>query len=303
LSGLLQHFDTLRAAVASGDHKRATQAATELASRAAEDFPTLHATLHLLGYHGELGLVNEVVATAWPQVQEAASYSRTAVAAYASRATDHLIYEYLEEATAPRADDSGLLAALERYFAVDVARLETYLALLSGKAGRPWRTGDFADLSAAALSGLLVEFTGMAHRAGVSYGKAHLVREQLPRYFLDRHAGYLYPREDVAALLRHGRQPPPVARGEAPHPLVPDRLTLRNFLEKMVQTVEPEFYPAAAIVELLPLWLGFLELRDLISTALHDEATVDLAGLAVEMAPAWHDAQDPLLARNLLGDQ
>lgn len=303
MTGLLQHFEELRAALVAGVREEAAQSASNLASRAAEDFPTFHTTLNLLGYHGELALINEVMAIAWPQVQEAASYTRPAVAAYASRATDHLIYEYLEQAAVPSASDPVLLAALERYFAVDVGRLETYLSLLSGEAGRPWRADDFADLSAAALSGLLVEFIGMAHRAGISYGKVHLVRDHLPRYFLDRQAGYLYPREDVAALLRHGRRPPPVARGKDPEPLIPDHLTLRNFLQKMVQTVEPEFYPAAAIVELLPLWLRFLEVRGLIPATLHDEATNELAGLAAEMEPAWHDAQDPLLARNLLGDQ
>jgi glycosyltransferase involved in cell wall biosynthesis len=61
---------------------------------------------------------------------------------------------------------------------------------------------------------------------------------------------------------------------------------------------------ARAIEELHGVRLdwGRMHWCSLIPATLHDEATNELAGLAAEMEPAWHDAQDPLLARNLLGD-
>jgi hypothetical protein len=300
VTDLSDHFAELRAALAAGEHDQARAAATRLANRAAEDFPTLHNTLNLLGYHGELALINEVMAIAWPQVQEAASYSRPAAAAYASRATDHLIYEFLDQHSEAAAPGEKLLDALERYFAVDAQRLETYFAFLRGETGRRWAAADFAGLDPAALGGLLVEFTGLAHRAGVSYGKAHLVREALPRYFLDRQAGFLHPREDVAALLRSGQRPPPAATGEPLHPLLPDRLTMRTFLQKMLQTVDPQYYPAAAVAELLPLWLRFLRARSLISDDQYARAVAELDGLAVELEAAWREADDPLLLANLV---
>ncbi len=300
VTDLLQLLAEMRDALVAGAPDRARAAATALAARAADDFPTLHNALNLLGYHGELALGNEVMALAWPQVQAAATYSRPAAAAFASRAADHLIYEYLDRHDPPTAPDEPLLAALERYFPVDAQRLESYFAFLRGEAGRRWSSADFAELDAAALGGLLVEFVGLARRAGVSYGKAHLVREALPRYFLDRQAGYLHPREDVAALLRGGQRPPPAIMGEPPHPLLPDRLTLRSFLQKMLQTVDPQTYPAAAIAELAPLWLRFLAVRGLIAAEQVARAAADLGGLAQEFEPSWREADDPLLLANLL---
>lgn len=297
LTGLL---DGLRASVAGGDLDQARPIARELAVRASEDFPTLHAALDLLDYHGELALINDVMAQAWRQVQEATGYSHPAVAAYASRAGDHLIYQHLEEAPAATTDTTSLQILLERYFEVDGARLQIYLSFLAGEAGRRWSPDDFRANDATALSGLVVEFVGLAHRTGISYGKAHLVREHLPRYFLDRQAGYLHPREDVAALLRSGQRPPPVVTGQPAHPLLPDQLTLRNFLEKMVQTVAPQVYPAAAIVELMPIWLRFLDVRQLAAAELLHDASAELEGLAAEFAPVWHESGDAVLIRNLL---
>jgi hypothetical protein len=233
-------------------------------------------------------------------VQDDPGYSRPAVAAYAGRAADHLIYHYLERTEKPMPDDARLLEALERYFAVDADRLGTYFSFLLGESGRRWQAADFAGLDPGALGGLLVEFVGLAHRAGVPYGKAHLVRENLPRYFLDRQAGYLYPREDIASLLRSGRRPPS-AIAEAPDPLVPDRLTLLNFLEKLVRTIQPQPYVAAALVELAPLWLHFLHLRGLIREDVHDEALAGLSNLPEELPDVWRGTGDPLLAANLLG--
>ncbi|NLF65951.1 MAG: hypothetical protein GX579_15260 [Chloroflexi bacterium] len=297
LTPLLQE---LQSALVSGDEAEARRAALALAARAVEDIPALHAALNMLGYHGRLDLANEVMAEAWPRLKEDEGYSRPAVTAFMSRATDHLIYHYLES-TPPAGLDADLVEALERYFEVDTGRLELYLAFLRGESGRRWQPADFATLDAHALSGLLVEFVGLAHRAGVSYSRAHLVRDELPRYLLDRRAGYLYPREDVAALLRTGRRPPPAATGAPAEPLVPDRLTLLNFVQKLVQTIQPQPYVAAALVELMPLWLRFLALRGLITEAVYEEAIRDLDGLAAELAPVWHGTGDPLLVANLLG--
>lgn len=302
MADLSPSLQKLQSALVAGDEDETARAALSLASRAVEDIPALHAALNMLGYHGRLALVNEVMAAAWPRLQVDEGYSRLAVAAFVNRATDHLIYHYLESAPPPAGADAGLVSALERYFAVDAERLDLYLTFLRGESGRRWQPSDFAALDAGALGGLLVEFVGLAHRAGVSYGRAHLVRDELPRYFLDRQAGYLYPREDVAALLRSGRRPPPVATDAPTAPLIPDRLTLLNFVQKLVQTIQPEPYVAGALVELTPLWLRFLALRGLIGDDAYGEAIRDLDGLAAELAPLWHATADPLLIANLLGD-
>lgn len=299
MAALSEQYETLRAGLAAGNQPAVVRAGLALADNAAQGFPTFHAALNFLGYHNQLALANEMMARAWPEVQANAGYSRAAVTAYAARATDHLLYQYLETVATPDADDPRLHTALTSYFPVDGERLSTYLLLLSGQAGRRWRDGDFARTDTAVLSGLLVEFMGYAHRAGVPYARAHLLREQLPRYLLDREAGYLHPRDDIAALLRQGRPLPPAVQGETiAHPLLPDRLTLINYVQKLVQTIEPQLYGAAALLEFWPLWLDFLFVRGLAPPAELEVVRAELAGLSASFAQTWHGV-DPLLAARL----
>lgn len=284
----------LIAAIDAGEESRVSELAYALAAEAGANPPAFYDTLNLLGYHGRLDLINEVMARAWPQVQEAGSYSGAAAQAYAGRATDHLLYAYLEETEQVDAQDRALQQQLERYFPIDPERLAPYLGLLAGHVGRRWRADDFAELDPQKLQGLMIEFMGYAHQAGSAYARAHLVREHLPRYFLDRKAGNLYPKEDVGALLREGRRPRPVVP-EAEDPLLPDAQTLDNFLQKMLQTVNPQPYVAAAILELLPLWLRFLGRRGLVEDKRRAEAQEAVREVGERIRPLLTSFADPAL--------
>ena len=256
--------------------------ARDLARQADDDFPALHAALNLLGYHNYLSLINEVMHIAWPQVQEAATYSRPALNAYASRAADHVIYAYLTDLPAGEEPDPRspeLHERLERYFPIDPQRLETYLLLLHGRSGRQWTLRDFQPPEMRNISGLMIEFLGYSYRhESIPYARGHLLRDQLPRYILDREAGNLYPKEDVAALLRGGRRPRTGPR-EPKHPLCPDAETLKTYLRQLVQTVRPQPYAAAALVELAPAWLRFLVARGLVAPAQQRQTLDDLQEL------------------------
>lgn len=262
--------------------------ARALARQAEEDFPILQSALNLLGYHNYLSLINEVMAIAWPQVQEAAAYSRPAVDAYAARATDHVIYAYLTNLPAgaePDPEAPELHQQLERYFPIDPQRLETYLLLLQGSAGRRWTMRDFDPPEMQNLTGLMVEFLGYAHRhEEIPYARGHMLRDQMPRYILDRKAGNLYPKEDVAALLRGGRRPR-TSSPEPEHALCPDAETLETFLRQMVETVRPQPYAAAALVELAPAWLRFLLARGLVEPEQQQRALEELQ-MIQEQLPA-----------------
>lgn len=260
--------------------------ARDLACQAEDDFPALHAALNLLGYHNRLSLINDVMRIAWPQVQEAAAYSRPAVNAYAARAADHLIYAYLanlppDDEPDPRAAD--LHERLERYFPIDPQRLETYLLLLYGHVGRQWTLRDFQPPEMQNVSGLMVEFVGYGYRhEQIPYARGHLMRDQYPRYLLDRQAGNLYPKEDVAALLREGRRPRTEPR-KPEHPLCPDAETLETYLHQLVQTVRPQPYAAAALVELAPTWLRFLVARGLADAEQQQRALDDVQSLQEDL--------------------
>jgi hypothetical protein len=217
------------------------------------------------------------------------------VDAYAARAADHVIYEYLAHHDEPEAVDASLQQKLERYFPIDPERLQPYLQLLTGRVGRQWTMQDFETPEMQALTGLMVEFVGyLHHNHEVPYSRAHLAREQMPRYFLDRAVGYLYPREDITAMLRQGRRPRTEPQRHE-HPLCPDPLTLKTYLRRLLQTVRPQPYAAAATLGLLPGWLGFLHVRGLLAEPEREQTEQQLRETAREMAPLWQETGDPVL--------
>lgn len=284
-------------ALARGDEDAVASLGRALARSAEQDFPVFHRALNMLGYHNRLALIVEMMELAWAQVQETPTYSKPAVDAYAGRATDHLIYRHLQERQEPGADREALAEQLETYFAVDAERLSAYLRLLSGEVGRPWTLQDFDPLKMEQLSGLMVEFLGYAHRAeDVPYSKSHLVREQIPRYLLDREAGNLFPKQDIAAILRREKPPFPIGQEQdVQRVLSPDRLTLQTFLERALQTLDNLPYAAAATLELMPVWVRFLQRRGLLAETSPDEVLPELQGLADELASYWQEHADPAL--------
>ena len=304
MTELNQLYDRLVSAIGGGDEAQIEDTTRRIAENAAEDFPTLHSALNALGYHNHLALLNEAMRVAWPQVQAAATYSQAAVNAYAGRATDHLIYAYLDEQEAPNAHDPDLIQQLERYFPVDAGRLDPYLHLLRGAVGRAWTLSDFEPMTMQPLHGLMIEFQGYARRhESVPFSRTHLVRQLLPRYFMDRAAGNLVPKMDVAAALRTGRRPFPGAtpNPEPKHTLCPDAVTLELFLKRLLQTMDPQTYAAAAILQLLPAWLRFLQVRDLLEAPEAREVLRALAGLGQALASFWSEHGDLKLRQNVAG--
>ena len=288
---------SLHGALNAGDGEQLQALALQITEHAAADFPAFHAILNALGYHNRLSLINEMMLLAWPQVQEDRSYSRPAVEAYAARATDHLIYAFLEDQPQP-ADVTmtrELVDRLERYFPVEVDRLQSYLKLLSGDVGRRWSAEDFESLEMPSLGGLIIECLGHSSRANVPYARAHLFRELFPRYLLDRQAGNLQPKPDMAAALRQGRRTFPQPLPEPLHLLAPDQPSLTLFMQRMLQTAYPQPYAAAAILILLPYWLNYLELRELIPQNVAAQSKTFLPDLHRELAPFWADHPDEAL--------
>lgn len=282
-------------ALNSGNSERLQSTGRQMAEMATTDIPIFHAALNALGYHNELALVNHMMGIAWPQLQDEPGYSRPAVDAFAARATDHLLYAFLEGGNTANGIDQALVTRLETYFPVDEERLRPYLQLLSGTAGRSWSAADFEPLQMQALNGLMVEFTGYAHRVQIPQARAHLVRELLPRYLLDRQAGNLQPKPDMAAALREGRRPFPQPPREPLHPLAPDRPSLKLFLERLLQTVHPHYYMSAAILSLIPHWLTFLQVRNLLAGDIARQSRDETGGLQQELASFWADHPDQAL--------
>ena len=283
-------------ALTSGDDAALAELGLEMARSAELDFPAFHRALNMLGYHNRLALIVEMMRGAWPHIQESDEYSKSAVEAYAARATDHLIFLYLSDGNGTAPGYGELVERLEAYFAVDEEQLRSYLRLLQGEVGRPWTRPDFEQLEMAKVSALTVEFLGYAHRQeAATFGRAHLARVHLPRYLLDRQAGNLYAKEDMAAVLKGKRPPLPNREREPQHNLVPDRLTLETYLRRMLQTVNALPYAAAATLELAPAWIHFLLSRGLVAEETSRQAVGDLQGIDEALSGYWQDHPDPAL--------
>lgn len=120
--------------------------------------------------------------------------------------------------------------------------------------------------------------------------KSELGREQLVKYFVDRLAGELEPRQSMleAAFNRpkpKTRSPEFYLKGDenSVNWLCPDRETLDHFLSDLFHFLNPQPYTAAATLELMPAWLRFLESRQLISTSLREKTLQNLLKLGADL--------------------
>ena len=235
-------------ALNAADDARIRALSLQIAQNASGDFPLFHEILNALGFHNQVALVNEMMAAAWRQAQDSPTFSRPAVEAFAARATDHLIYAFLEEEPNATEPSRSLIDKIEQYFAVEPQRLQSYLDLLSARKGYLWSEADFEPLGMRALSGIMVEFLGHAFQLDVPYARSHLFRDLMPRYLLDRQAGNLQPREDMASALRQSGRPFPNVPPPPLHKLVPDKPSLSLFMQRLLQTAYPQPHSAATLL-------------------------------------------------------
>jgi hypothetical protein len=133
----------------------------------------------------------------------------------------------------------------------------------------------------------------------VPYPRGELIRLELYRYFLGRHAGDLNPRLSMleAALNPRKKLPPPPRPA---HPLCPEVVTLEVNLAQYVGFMADQVHTAAAVFEALPAWLRFLESRGLIDGARHAKSLEEMRPLhakMLEMTASY--SMDPTLHRNL----
>lgn len=234
------------------------------------------------------------------------------------------IYNYLEhtESPDPRAPD---LFDRVKFFVADADRDELALRVsdLAGQAASTWTVNDFAlkpvrkkrrsewdddydddrdppDPGALNLSRLISQFIGyLRHDEGVPYPKAELVRDELFAYFIRRHKRNLDPRPSMIELARNPdkKLPPPPAPG---HPLAPERVTFEVQLSGLVGIFSARYHTVAALFELVPAWLRFLESRGLIAAERHAKTLENLRPLHADLLRVMESYKvDPALFEDL----
>jgi hypothetical protein len=263
----------------------------------------------MLAYHGQLATLVEMMRIARPLVEDSTDIVPWGQDEFATYAIDYEVFDYLEHTAAPTADDPQLQERVLNFRAINQPQFAQFLTHLTGQAGRQWAAGDFEvgrrkgrsrrasdedeeqPEGAENLFLLTVEFLGYLHRAeGVSYPKGRLAQQRIFEYLVKRNAGELEP----AAAGRAPTRPKSDARSR--HPLCPDRGTFERFLVELLQLIFAQPYKAAAVFELAPAWLRFLESRGLIDAPQRAATLAELRGMDTVLLKYWdqHPA-DPAL--------
>lgn len=248
-----------------------------------------------MAYHGQLAAIVETMRAAWPEVDQMDDVAEWGIDEFRSRALNYEMLDYLETQSSPFATDPILVKRIQRYgdeFLPEITAMN--LAALREAPRRPWKVEDFqlkTGLGAGRFSDdevgevadnyftLSMQFVGYAHRvAGVSYSKAELARsvingcilEPLQRELDDWEAG---------KRSKRGRGKVVEQPSSSNHPLCPSRADFDRCLLGLVDMMMIRFHAVAAAVELMPLWLQFLEARGLIDGRLRRETLGELRPL------------------------
>lgn len=233
-------------------------------------------TSDMLSYHNRLADLIHLLKSGYTQLKqgEPTEWQQQTITALLM---DGLLFQYLMRS--PADGDTAppeLAAALQAIVPVETEGLTRYLAHLRGYTQYQWQLAHLTDHPPQNMAALMIEFLAFAHKeAGVAYGRTNLVRHLLPTYFVERRTGQLNPRQDFGDLMRSGRPlPKPPA---SHHPLLPDGGTFQRYLAKLLNYAPERPYAAAALFCLIPIWLAFLQHRQLLTS---EEAAAGLADLA-----------------------
>ena len=234
----------------------------------------------MLSYHNQLAPLIHLLKAANAHSKSGSEWVQQTVSALLM---DGLIFQFLasnptDSATAP----PELLATLQAILPIEPEALNRYLTHLSGYTQYQWKLEHLAEHPPQNMAALMIEFLVFAQKeARVAYGRSNLIRHLLPTYFVERRTGQLNPRQDLGDLMRSG-QPIPKPKPK-PHPLVPDSETLQRFLAKLLNYDPVRPYAAAALFTLLPTWLRFLQVRNLLSPTEATAALEDLIQLKEDL--------------------
>jgi hypothetical protein len=150
------------------------------------------------------------------------------------------------------------------------------------------------------LFGLTLQFVNYAHRVeGVAYTKADLARGEIFDFIVERNAGELEYHESMldSALRSAGQKRGPIKKYKRyEHPLCPDRERLDQFLAEKLQLLSYQPHNVAAMMEMVPAWMRFLQTQGLVDAKLRKEALDSLKPLAGNLLKIFENTHgDPTL--------
>ncbi len=284
----------------------------ELVELAGEHLDIVNQAFDQLAYYDQLPALAAGMRRAWPLVQHSDQYLEWAVVEFAENGLAYTTLDYLEHTSEPNLTEMEAIGAFFECKPGEPDGFAKFLAYLTGKAGRRWTPDDLDLTQRQPQKGkpepvvsqgrldfyyLTVEFLGYLRREeGVSYAKGELARDQIQTYILQRHDGEL---KDASRSRTGKKNKSKASASQSNSILLPDNATLDRYLADLVNLFNPRPHRLAAMFEMIPAWLRFLETRGLIDAEQHAQTLEELRPLAAGLVKFWQNFNSepaPLLA-------
>jgi hypothetical protein len=299
-----------------------------LAGKAGRDIDIVNRGLDALAYHGQLVPLVEARRIGWPLVRESNNIMGWGIGEFSEAGASCEMYAYLEVASSPDPSNGELLERI-RYFVED-PRLEyvaEFIGDVSGNVDGAWTVADFSlrppknqrrrgewddeddeenetpeDRGSRNLFRLITQFVGYLRRVEqVPYPRGEFIRHALHGYFIERHRGDLNPRLSMLDQALHPKKklPPPP---KPSHPLCPERVTFEICLAQRFGFMAAQHHKAAALFEVIPAWLRFLQSKKLIDDEQRARTLEELRPLHASVLKVMENyTEDPTVYRSLKG--
>lgn len=316
-----EHFyleNLITNAVVAGRWEEARTFALELADHAYRDIDVFNNVISQLVYHGQLQILLEITQRAWPKIKDSDEITPWGIDEFIVQGADFVVFDYLTHGTDPRADDPELQQRLAFFTEIEPQRFTEVFNIFIGRSTPSWTMQDFDfkehiqianngkgkrrrqrhSPGKRNLGDFSYEFFRYLHHdENVSYPKAELARNHIVKYLINRYDGELDEKESMLERALRGNRPKPKVKRRPPENILcPDRDTLDRYLASLMHFFSPQYYAVAATFEMLPAWLRFLEMRQLIDHDLHRRTLLDLRELQGDVISLFENfREDPAL--------
>jgi hypothetical protein len=287
-------------AVITGRFDRIPVLMDELTLLAHKDIDIFNKVVDQLTYYGQLSVLVQAFETAWPRVKKSPHIVPWGVDEFAVKTVKFLIFDYLEQ---HGADPSGHPELFER--------IKSNSELEPERITPRWSRQDFTfdvklrsrDEGGKAIQlpekvqqnlfDISLDFQGYLWREkNVSLTKSEPGREELVTYLTKRLAGDLEPHKSMLEAALYPDRPGPKKRSpefylsgddDSLHWFCPDRKTLDAFLARFFDIIGAFPYRGVTFFEMIPSWLHFLEMQQLISASVRRKTLRDLHELRAQL--------------------
>lgn len=289
-------------ALIEGDDVAAASWFAQLASVADTVPDHFHRVAKELAYHGKLDALYEGMRRAQPVFAESEKLEEWVQSEFAAEMGDVEVAYMLRENPNLLPDDPTLLRHFEQYeLSLDPEQFAKALEYRTGRRMPDWTVADFerarGEVDLAARQKLACLTNAFAHYAqherGMPITKVELAHVELRRYLISRQD------DKVRNPARHRKKAKP---GISRHPLCPDSRSLDRHLGELYGFFSAEYVRAAALFEVIPVWLQFLVNQGLLDEEARPKVLQELSYLKGTMLQLVDSMPTGALYREYLAD-